>query len=74
MSADLWDANEHGLWCTCCGNLIASPAQASDDDFYVPDSCRECGFPDAERVADYFLGDDDEDEGEFEDDEEDDDG
>lgn len=60
-----FELNEHGLWCPCCGNLIASPATANADDYQAPAECGQCGFPeDADKVAAYhgFDGDDDDDE------------
>lgn len=57
-----WHLNSDGLWCPSCGNRVAGQ-QAVDNDEPEPEECRECGFPDPERVADYHVGpDDDQDE------------
>lgn len=52
-----WSMSDGRLWCECCGNMIAR-----DDDETIPEECRQCGFPDAEAVAEYHCGpwDDDE--------------
>lgn len=64
-----FDLNEHGLWCPCCGHLIANPTTANADDYQAPDECSQCGFPeDTDKVAAYHGVDDDD---EPEDDEED---
>lgn len=55
----IWSRNEHGLWCECCGNLIASPRTADADDYQAPEQCGQCGFPDPESVAAYHFGDED---------------
>jgi hypothetical protein len=52
-----FDANEHGIWCTACGEIIAAPWNLSKD-WVAPDSCRTCGFPDFEDGPGYFTGDD----------------
>lgn len=54
----LWDRNEHGLWCTACGYLIAEPDEADAKGFVEPDVCRQCGFPDFEDGPGYFTVDD----------------
>lgn len=51
-----WSMNDGALWCPSCGDMIAR-----DDDDHIPDECRQCGFPDPERVADYHCGPDDDD-------------
>lgn len=53
-----FEENEHGLWCPACGDLIAAPWQM-DDEFVVPETCRQCGFPDFEDGPGYFLDEDD---------------
>lgn len=59
MADHPWTENEHGLWCPSCGELIAAPWNM-DDDYVPPDECRTCGFPDdAEKMAEYFFGEDD---------------
>ncbi len=37
--------NEHGVWCPECGNDIARPWFFEDEDYRLPSSCKECGFP-----------------------------
>lgn len=55
-----WMLNEHGHWCSCCGYLVAGPDAGEGS---LPEECSQCGFPDAEAVADYHFGpDDDQDE------------
>lgn len=51
--------NEHGLWCPSCGECVAPGG--IDEDGGEPSECRCCGYPDAEAVADYHCGDDDDD-------------
>jgi hypothetical protein len=60
-----WATNDDGYWCPSCGDLIARPETAEAG--HLPDSCRQCGFPDPLEVAEYHLGPDD-DFGEDEDD------
>lgn len=52
-----WDWNEHGLWCTACGNHIAAAWTIDDDDYDPPETCKQCGFPDFEEGVGYFTGD-----------------
>lgn len=54
-----WDRNEHGLWCTACGYLVAQPETADEDGYQPPDNCKQCGFPDFEDGTGYFTDDDD---------------
>lgn len=51
-----WDMNEHGYWCTSCGDLVG---RADVDEDRLPTECRHCGFPDPDKVADYHLAPDD---------------
>jgi hypothetical protein len=53
-----WSANEQGLWCLSCGNLVATAHAAGEPDFVEPDECRQCGYPDPDAVADYHVGPD----------------
>ena len=56
-----WTPNDGLLWCPSCGAIIGRPEDFDDG---TPDECRDCGFPDdTEAMADYHLGDDDEDDG-----------
>lgn len=48
--------NEHGLWCPACGELIAYD-DGVDDEGFVPNNCRTCGFPDFEDGMGYFTDD-----------------
>jgi ribosomal protein L37E len=57
MNEHPWTLNEYGYWCTCCGFLVAHPDEADT----LPDECRQCGFPDAEKLADYMGFDQDND-------------
>lgn len=54
-----WNETADGLWCECCGNLIASRRQREDEGFVAPEDCRQCGFPDPEEVAHYHFGPED---------------
>lgn len=55
-----YSVNESGTWCNACGHMLAR--QLVD---YDGEECPACGFPeDAEKMADYFMGDDDADTGE----------
>lgn len=48
------ESNEHGVWCPCCGELLAAPWHI-DEDWEEPDSCKVCGFPDdGEQMSEYF--------------------
>jgi hypothetical protein len=51
-----WDRNEDGHWCPACGDLIRAVFETSDDSD-LPDSCKQCGFPDFEDGHGYFTGD-----------------
>lgn len=55
---NFWDENEHGLWCGCCGDRVASNREVQNEEFIAPESCRQCGFPDPELVAQYHCPDD----------------
>ena len=58
MSNHPWELNEHGYWCPACGNHIAHQiTDDPDDEARLPDSCRECGFPDFEDGEGYFTDD-----------------
>ena len=46
--------NEHGLWCPACGEIIAG-VSCVDEDYFPPDSCKTCGFPDFEDGPGYFT-------------------
>lgn len=58
MTDHPWDFNEDGHWCGCCGYLVAHFAA---DPEALPDECRECGFPDPEKVARFHYFDEDQD-------------
>lgn len=48
--------NEHGVWCSCCGELLSR-----DCEYIAGDNCPTCGAPDdGEMMMQYFCGDDDE--------------
>lgn len=51
-----WEMNYDGYWCGACGYFVAQLSSETQ-----PDECRQCGYPDAEKVADYFVGPDDDD-------------
>ena len=55
MKPHPWDMNEHGLWCTACGNLIAAPWSIDRDGFEPPETCRQCGAPDFDDGVGYFT-------------------
>jgi hypothetical protein len=46
--------NDDGLWCGFCGYLMVSAFHA-DEDTVCPESCRQCGAPDAEEMQEYFA-------------------
>lgn len=46
-----WEHNSDGFWCGSCGYLVAHP-----DAETLPETCRQCGFPDPEAVAEYHCG------------------
>jgi hypothetical protein len=50
-----FEANEHGIWCLSCGEIIAAPWNLSKD-WSAPESCKTCGFPDFEDGGVYFTG------------------
>ncbi len=54
-----WDENEHGLWCSACGNHIAAPWNMEVEGYEPPETCKQCGFPDFEDGMGYFTGEDD---------------
>ncbi len=56
MSGHPWARNEDGFWCEACGDLIARPDTDEDD---LPDTCRQCGFPDFEEGTVYFEDEED---------------
>ena len=56
-----WSVNEDGHWCPSCGELIARP-EWLECGAHLPDECKTCGYPDADAVADYHYGPDDDDE------------
>lgn len=39
----LFSANEHGLWCLECGELIAPTRWFEDDEFVPRETCKSCG-------------------------------
>lgn len=42
--------NEHGMWCSCCGELLSR-----DPEYDPGDNCPTCGAPDdGEMMAQYF--------------------
>ena len=48
-------ANDDGLWCNFCGEILVSSFHA-DQDTVCPEECRTCGAPDdAERMQEYFA-------------------
>ncbi|GEM_PF-1719351 len=48
-------ANDDGIWCDFCGELLIAAFHA-DADTVAPECCRTCGAPDdAEAMAEYFL-------------------
>lgn len=48
-------ANDDGIWCTFCGELLVSSHQI-DEDTEAPENCRTCGAPDdAEAMTEYFT-------------------
>lgn len=49
-----WMLNDDGYWCPSCGELIARPETAQAG--FLPEECRECGFPDDVLVAAYHTG------------------
>lgn len=53
-----WSVNEDGHWCPSCGELIARP-EWLESGAHLPDECRQCGYPDAQAVAEYHCGPDD---------------
>lgn len=55
LRLDLFDLNEHGLWCPACGEILAAPWNI-DDDWTPPETCK-CGFPDFEDGPGYFTDD-----------------
>jgi len=51
---DWCSANEAGIWCNICGDLVVSSWHV-DDDTTCPQSCRTCGGPDdIDAMAEYF--------------------
>jgi hypothetical protein len=52
-----WDQNEHGLWCSACGEHIAAAWHLDEDGYEPPQSCKTCGFPDFEEGHGYFTDD-----------------
>lgn len=47
-------ANDDGLWCSFCGDLLVAAFHA-DEDTVCPECCRQCGAPDdAEAMQEYF--------------------
>lgn len=54
MSA--WATKDDGYWCPSCGDLIARPETAQAG--FLPDECKQCGFPDMDKVAEYHIGPD----------------
>ena len=48
MSA--WAENTDEHWCMSCGHLVARSSAE-----IVPEECSQCGYPDAERVAEFHL-------------------
>jgi hypothetical protein len=50
-----WDQNEHGLWCSACGEHIAAPWHLEEGDYEPPEICKTCGFPDFEDGCGYFT-------------------
>lgn len=57
----IWATNDQGLWCTCCGYLVAGAREADAVEFVEPEECRQCGFPDVDAMADYHCGPDEDD-------------
>lgn len=39
----LFHANEHGLWCVNCGDLIAPLLWFEDEEFEPREACKSCG-------------------------------
>lgn len=53
---DIWHENEDGHWCPACGNLVRADFNADRKD--LPESCKQCGFPDFEDGPGYFTDED----------------
>ncbi|MGI9490965.1 MAG: hypothetical protein ACR2QF_00915 [Geminicoccaceae bacterium] len=49
-------ANDDGIWCPICGNMIMNKHQMGDEDLALPEDCNECGFPDIDEITKYFEG------------------
>ncbi len=47
-----WDQNEDGFWCPACGELVRA---SFNDEGDLPETCRQCGFPDFEDGPGYFT-------------------
>lgn len=59
MAEHPWDENEHGLWCSACGNHIAAMWTMEEDGYEPPLTCHQCGYPDFEDGPGYFTDDPD---------------
>lgn len=40
----LFSVNDHGMWCTNCGECIAPLRRFEDDEFEPRETCKGCGF------------------------------
>ena len=57
MKANWAETNQHGVWCTVCGELLSR-----DTEYIAGDECPTCGAPDdIEQMAQFFCGEDDDD-------------
>lgn len=54
-AADQWVFNDDGYWCPACGYQVARVITDDPDDLNLPESCRQCGFPDFEDGVGYFI-------------------
>ncbi|MGI9411964.1 MAG: hypothetical protein ACR2OV_17930 [Hyphomicrobiaceae bacterium] len=54
-----FEYNENGLWCSACGELLATNDEVEAEDFIEPDQCATCGWPEEyDPVAAGFVDED----------------
>jgi len=63
MKTNGMTTNDHGLWCDACGEHLATAEQLDDAEFWAPEQCTRCGWPDEFDPVRSGFADDLEDQG-----------